>query len=195
MAIGYKTTWIAVRERSAADVAAALGLTGLQPLPWEDGTDRAYGQGVYVGGPVAGWTLAHGRHLPLISDYAEFPGRLSSLSTALGEVQFFGTHRGVGYAAWAHARHGRVLRAYSIGDGELHHFRGEPTDIERALGKATLPYPQDPDSLDDDGWDAWWRTVPGETDVMRVAGAWSVDPTLIEDVPSLGLYTSAATGD
>ncbi|MFC7761460.1 hypothetical protein ACFQY4_28005 [Catellatospora bangladeshensis] len=139
MAIGYKTVWIAVRDRSAADVAAALGLTGLQLMAWEDGTDRAYGQGVYVGGPVAGWTLAHGRHLPLISDYAGFPGRLSSLSTVLGEVQFFGTHRGVGYAAWAHARDGRVLRAYSVGDGELHHFGVSPPTSNAPSARRRCP--------------------------------------------------------
>ena len=58
MAIGYKTVWIAVRDRSAADIAAALGLTGLQPLAWEEGTDRAYGEdvtslGLYAPDPAA----------------------------------------------------------------------------------------------------------------------------------------------
>ncbi|MEU8077911.1 hypothetical protein AB0B31_20935 [Catellatospora citrea] len=191
MSFGYKTEWIAVRERSLDDLVTALSLGDVEPMSWEEGTDRAYGQGVYVGGPVSGWVLAHGRHLILHGGHAEFTAQLAQLSAALGEVQFFGTHRGVDYAAWAWARDGRVLRAYCMGDGQMYQFHGEVTEIEHTLGVGTAPYPDEPDALDDEQWAAWWRTHPGEDHVMQVAGAWSINPLDIENVPHPGLYAPA----
>ncbi|MGW0434094.1 hypothetical protein ACWDV4_16335 [Micromonospora sp. NPDC003197] len=193
MGFGYKTTWIAVRDVTVNDVAAALGLELASPLPWSEGVEAAYRGGVYVAGPVSGWVLAHGADT--LSDLLdattpEFVEQLAQLSAVLGEVQFFGTHRVVEYHAWAHARAGQVLRAYCyVGEsGEVPQFVGEPSDAERELGVGTRPAPADLDDLTDDEWDEWFATTPDEEHVMQVASRWSVDPSKIDDLPSLGLY-------
>ena len=41
---GYKTSWLAVRDRPASVVADALGLVDRRPADWADGTDEAYRQ-------------------------------------------------------------------------------------------------------------------------------------------------------
>ncbi|GAA1404116.1 hypothetical protein ACFQZ4_50930 [Catellatospora coxensis] len=191
MGFGYKTSWIAVRDGAAAEVATALGLGQVVPMSWDEGTDRAYDQGVYVSAPVSGWVLAHGRDLGLDGDHADFLPRLADLSRALGEVCFFGTHRVSEYHAWALCRDGHVRRAYCIGDGQVHQFHGPVSEIEQALGVGTMPFPDDPGALGDSEWSAWWAAAPSEDHVMLVAGAWSLNPLDIHDVPDPGLYASA----
>lgn len=196
MGFGYKTAWIAVRDVSVSEVATALGLDPIKPLPWGEGTERAYEQGVYVAGPVSGWVLAHGaRTLGDLLDATrpDFVERLTQLSTALGEVQFFGTHRVVEYHAWAHAQAGRVLRAYCyVGEtGQVPLFLGEPSDAERELGVGTRQAPDDTEAWDTDR-DEWLATTPSEEHVLQVAGRWSADPSGIDDMPSVGLYGETA---
>ena len=63
MGFGYKTAWIAVRDRTPEQVADALELTGRRGASFAAGTDAAYKQGVFVAAPIGLWTLAHGRGL------------------------------------------------------------------------------------------------------------------------------------
>lgn len=97
MGFGYKTSWLAVEGRTAADVADALELHDREVLDWATGTERAYEYGVYVAASVSGWTLAHGRlHLPADFDAADprFCDWLRQLSRSLGEVQYFAKRTG-----------------------------------------------------------------------------------------------------
>lgn len=61
MGFGYKTSWLAVRGATVAEVADVLRLGGRREAGWTEGTAAAYREGIYVAGPVDGWTLAHGR--------------------------------------------------------------------------------------------------------------------------------------
>lgn len=186
MGFGYKTSWLAVPGRSTEDVADALGLSDRSRVDFARGTELAYQTGVYVAPPIGGWTLAHGAHdLSLYFDGTDprFSDRLSALSLRLGEVRFFGTHRVPEYHAWAWASDGRLIRAYCyIGErGEVPLFIGAPTEAERIADVGTRSLDGDTGRWTDDDWEAWYETVPRESDVMRIAGAWSIDPGDIDD--------------
>jgi len=191
----YKTSWLAVRDRTPDEVADALGLHDREVLDWVTGTERAYQYGVYVAAPVPGWTLAHGRrHVPegFGASDPRFPGWLTQLSLHLGEVQFFANERVSDYHAWARARDGELLRAYCyVGDrGEVPLFVGGPTADEVGLGVGTRVLEAGFESWSDEQWAAWYATVPSEKDVMARAGRWSVDPNTINDaaVADVGIY-------
>jgi hypothetical protein len=198
MGFSYKTSWLAVRDRSLENVADAVELVDRTRLGFAAGTERAYQAGIYVAPAIAGWTLAHGaRHLSLHLDATDprFPARFSALSARLGEVQFFATHRVPEYHAWAWARDGQLIRAYCyIGErGEVPLFVGEPTTAERDAAVGTRMLDGEWERWTDDEWDAWNRTTPNESDVMRMAGCWSVDPNTIDDIQVIGdgLYGSS----
>ncbi|GIH09272.1 hypothetical protein Rhe02_73390 [Rhizocola hellebori] len=192
MGFGYKTSWLAVPGRSAEDVADALKLHDREVLDWAAGTERAYESGVYVAASVQGWTLAHGRlHLPAGFDAADprFCDWLRQLSRSLGDVRYFANERVPDYHVWAWARDGEVVRAYCfIGErGEIPLFVGDPTDDEIELAKGTQ---RGPETGSDEHWAAWFATTPSESDVMAMAGRWSVDPTTIDDaaVTAAGIH-------
>ncbi|MER7279317.1 hypothetical protein ABT369_33245 [Dactylosporangium sp. NPDC000244] len=192
----YKTSWLAVRSRTAEDVADALGLHDREVLDWATGTERAYQHGVYVAAPLSEWTLAHGRrHLPAGFDAADprFCEWLRQLSRDLGEVQYFANERVSDYYVWARARDGEVLRAYCcIGErGEVPLFVGDPTDDEVEIGKGTRGGPgAGRETWSDEEWAAWFAAMPSEGDVMVMAGRWSVDPAAIDDsaVTAAGIH-------
>ncbi len=191
----YKTSWLAVRNRTPGEVADALELHDREVLEWAIGTDRAYRCGVYVAGPISGWTLAHGRlHMPPGFDATDppFPDWLKELSRHLGDVQFFATDRIGGYHAWARARDGELLRAYCfIGErGAVPLFVGDPTADEIELGVGLRGMEPGWEHWSEDEWTAWHTTTPSESDVMAMAGRWSIDPRTIDDdtVAATGIY-------
>lgn len=192
----YKTSWLAVRGRTAEEVADALELHDKEVLDWAAGTERAYEYGVYVCSAVPGWTLAHSqRHLPVGfgADDPRFCDWLRRLSRRLGEVQYFVNQRINDYHAWARASDGELLRAYCfVGDRAIVPlFVGDPTDDEVELGKGTRGGPEaGRESWSDEEWAAWYATTPTQFDVMALAGRWSVDPTTIDNasVTAAGIY-------
>ncbi|MFF3563046.1 hypothetical protein ACFYXS_23675 [Streptomyces sp. NPDC002574] len=185
MGIGYKTSWLAVRDAAPGEVADALGLRHRRTTDWQDGTAAAYRQGVFVARPVAAWTIAHGRvHLPCGTDATEpgFPDWLRSLGTRLGDVQFFSTDRIGECHAWARVDADELTRAYCyIGErDDVPLDIGEPTDVERELGVGRSR-PDGWRDWQDAEWDAWHAATPGEDDVMRIARRWGICPLDIPD--------------
>jgi hypothetical protein len=188
---GYKTAWLAVRDGDADAVLAQLGGEAIGPIGWREGIHRSYDTPDTVvvtpllpgadGGSwllVAGWWLAAG-HESIDT---------AALSRALGrEVQLFVTHRVVELHRWERAREGAVVRSFEyIGDqGEVTRWTGALDDVERAIGlPATFDLDRAPEEED-------YAVIVGEQDVMRVAGAWSVDPTSLEGQPAPGPLTVA----
>lgn len=179
---GYKTAWLAVLDRSQADVAEALGLTDGRTVPAAEAVGAVTEVGILP--PVRGvhgrWTLAVSFELAEIS-----PTRLASISALLGtRVQCFATHRVVESHRWLEADHGRVLRHLQVlgESGALEAWSGRPTPVEVGLGL--------PDTERVDGEDAQFDVVlaVNEESVMAVAGAWSIDPTTLSgEVPGHAL--------
>lgn len=166
---GIKKTWLAVRDSAVEQVAAAIGLTGAEPADWNEGVSAA---GVFVSPTTGGWTF-------VVNAARGFDGRsVASLSARLGgaEVQYFGNHRVSDYAEWALAVDGRLVRHVYCSELSEHvEETGAPTPVEIDLGfSATEP----------------GRRWPDQDDVMRVAGAWSLDPNTLsvtESSPRPGL--------
>jgi hypothetical protein len=179
---GYKSAWLAVRAADNADVAAALGLDDVTASTWSAGVDAvnaadasARPAPVFVGSPVDGWVL-----VPFGWALAE-PGEfdLGALSRRFGEAQRFVTHRVVDAHEWERWVDGQPVRRYGwLGEsGELKFNEGEPGDFEEDL----LP---DGDA----DWEAW--ELADEERVIEIAGAWSVDPTRLDeraDIDDAGL--------
>jgi hypothetical protein len=189
---GGKQAWLAVRAAAddagaAASVLAALGLRDLGPVPWRDGMDLAYltDDRVAVTPPLpgardTGWVLATGRWLLRPATAVDLPGLSAALHT---EVQFFATHRVTELHRWQRAVDGDLIRAFGyVGQtGEVITWHGEPDPVELQAG---LPAMLDENST----------VLVGEKDVLRVADAWSIDPTVLTGRPAAGPLRLGAAG-
>jgi hypothetical protein len=176
---GGKQAWLAVRDGDPEQVVAALGLRDLGTVRWRDGIDLAHlsDDRVAVTPPLPGardttWVLAAGRWLmrpgaPL--DLPELSARLHA------EVQFFATHRVTESHRWQRAVDGDLIRAFGyVGQtGAVTSWHGDPDPAERDAG---LPAELDEEST----------VLVSEQDVLRVASAWSIDPTTIGGRPAPG---------
>ncbi len=167
---GYKCCWLAVRGSNTDEVADAVSLTGTRPVGWDEGVDAAYAGQAFVSPPTAGWVFVLGAVLPF--DGRAVAGFSARLDT---QVQYFGTHRVSEYHEWASAIDGRLVRRLRCegmsGQFEQH---GPPTPVEIDLDIPAM-------SVED------WHI--NEDTVMRVAAAWSIDPTtlhLVESSPGTG---------
>jgi hypothetical protein len=179
---GGKQAWLAVRDGDPVAVIAALGLRDLGTVRWRDGIDLAHlgDDRVAVTPPLPGardhrWVLAAGRRLLLT------PPDLPELSRVLHtEVQYFATHRVTESHRWQRAAEGSLIRAFGyVGQtGEITTWFGDPDPAERDAGL--------PGELDEDT-----TVLVAEQDVLRVAGAWSVDPTTLGG-PAPGLLRIGA---
>lgn len=143
VAFGFKQHWLAIPDSDPSAVATALGLRKIRPATWAEGIARLDGaepnidQTVFVAPPIERWTLAIAgtRGIPQAEDPNWIPF-LEHLSASQGHVQYLGTHRIVGYVAWARAENGRLVRAfaYSGESGRTLVNLGQPTLEESELG-------------------------------------------------------------
>lgn len=175
---GPKQAWLAVRGAEPSAVLAALGLRDLGPVGWRAGMDLAHltDDRVVVTPVIDGWVLVVGRWL------WNRPVSVAKLSDSLAaEVHSYATHRGLEQHEWERAADGEVVRgfAYDGQAGEIQRWIGEPDAAEAAIGLGERP--------DDDA-----DVLVGEPDVLRVAGAWSVDPSGLDGRPAPGPLRAAA---
>ena len=193
-ALATSLIWLAIRDRDAEAVAAALNLSRPTPANLRDAVTAAYDdQGQWLlTPPLDRWTLAASRDVPAPED-DRFAAWLAALSQLLGEVQYFGTHRVVEYHGWGRARGGVVERAFAyLGErGEVLFDVGERTLEEQALGVGTVSDEDEP--WDDDDETSPW---PDEETVLTLAGQWSIDPRTLESaiVPGHPWIASARSG-
>ena|SRR5215469_132528 len=142
---GYKACWFAVKAADSAAVLDALELGAGTPANWASGVAAAYQKSgsnddwVFVSPPVNGWVLAVSNSLPYPvtieanRDIGEkFDLLFSRLMRRFDDIQFFGSHRVVGFVTWARALNGTPLRTFGFADdgvlanyGESDARRGE----------------------------------------------------------------------
>ena len=176
---GGKQAWLAVRDGDPATLLEALGLRDLGDVPWREGIDVAHltDDRVAVTPPLPGarhtsWVLAVGRWFlrpDVAVDVTELSARLHT------EVQFFATHRVTELHRWQRAANGELVRAFGyVGQtGDVTSWHGDPDPAERAAGL--------PGILDSEA-----TVLVSEHDVLRVADAWSIDPTTLTGRPAPG---------
>jgi hypothetical protein len=182
---GPKQAWLAIRDGDPAAVTAALRLRDLGPVPWRNGIDLAYltDDRLVLTPPLPGagdsrWLLVTGRWLLK----GEFVVDIAELSATLGtEVQLFATYRVSELHRWQRAVDGALVRAFEyLGEtGEVTEWLGAPDAAELAVG-----LPPEPDDDAD--------ILVSEGDVLRLAGAWSVDPSALDARPAPGPLRAAA---
>ena len=177
---GYKTSWFAVRSTDTSAVVAALELHSPEPAGWEYGVYQAYNQDeycVFVTPPVGPWTLALG--VPVVWEADDFATeRRVGLSRVFGEAQLFSSVRTSDVYEWAQALEGTLVRRFYRADGTREES-GEQTEAERALDFRFFD-PHSPEANNDEYWSRKDLRHPDEEDVLRVAAAWSVDPTKLD---------------
>ena len=172
VAFGPKQAWLAIRDAGPGPVAAALGLRDLGPVDWRAGVDLAYLTDDRLaltpslpGARGAGWTLVAGRWLLTAASTVDIVGLSAGLGT---EVQAFSSYRYGEHHRWQRAVDGVLVRAFGYAgtDGAITTWFGDPDEAELAIGLPPAP-------------DEEHEPLIGEADVMRIAGAWSVDPTTL----------------
>jgi hypothetical protein len=182
---GAKQAWLAVRDGDPVTVLAALDLRDLGEVPWRDGIDLAYLTDdrvaitpVLPGAGDTRWVLAVGRRLLRPGAGVDVTDLSERLRT---EVQFFATHRVTELHRWQRAVAGDLIRAFGyVGQiGEVTSWHGEPDGAELAAG---LPAVFDDETT----------VLVSEQDVLRVAHAWSIDPTGLDARPAPGPLRIAA---
>jgi hypothetical protein len=178
---GGKQAWLAVRDGDPAKVLDELGLEDLGEVPWRDGIDLAYltDDRVAVTPPLPGargtsWVLAVGRWLLRPATAVDVTGLSARLHT---EVQFFATHRVTELHRWQRAADGELIRAFGyVGQtGQVTSWHGDPDAAERDAG---LPAAFDGDDET--------TVLVSEQDLLKVANAWSLDPTTLDGRPAPG---------
>lgn len=192
MGFGYKNAWFAIKTDDSSGVIETLGLDELLPANWCSGLTASYDHydtHVFVSPSVEGWVFVVGAVLADCGD-SRRPDRCSPVLEALGQrydsVFFFATHRVVEFHAWARVDRGRITRAYAwLGEtGVTLWNRGDQTEEERALDFDFFA-DEPPEGEGDAYWDRDDLRFPGEEDVIRIAGEWSLSPLALDtmDVP------------
>ena len=186
---GYKTAWLAIRDGDIDQVFGKLDATPVKPVDWRVGLDRAYvSDDLLVATPLlAGWRLVTGRWLLLRESRVDPVGLSERLDT---EVQFFATDRVSEYHRWTRAVKGILVRSFAhLGEtGQTLVWLGDPDGAERTVGLPEALSEPGSDDIDDDHSHS---VLIGEQDVMRVAAAWSIDPTSLDALPAPGPLTLA----
>ena len=166
---GYKSRWISVRTNDKDVVAQFLNLKEVKPCTWREGYKLTYSMAglnsLFITPVIDGWTCAIGSH-PEAGPGA-FCDYMKRLSDRFGEAYYFGTHRIVGYQAWAIAKMGQMIRGFAyVGEsGEFPLNVGERTADEIELNIGT-------ENLD---------LCPDEEHILELASRWVFDPRRIEN--------------
>lgn len=192
VSFGYKCVWFAIKSTDRDEVAKILGLKNPVESNWQKGIKEAFGGAVFITPPIDGWILAVGWGLPA-GDSVEGMEKVTNLANILslhfGEAQFFCTHRVVAYHCWMKSVNRKLERLYSyLGEkGENIAISGQLTDAEKDYN---LINTFSEEAQSEDYFEREDLVYPDEEMVMEIAGAWSINPQLIEDnnnIKGLGL--------
>jgi hypothetical protein len=178
--------WLAVRSQNPQVIQSALGVQHARACSWSDALATPFEPRLFISPPVNGWIVVMGCDLPDPSDDVDECYKfLAGLSQRLGEVQFFTRNRAIAHHGWVRMDSGKVLRAY-VWAGETIWSQGTATEAERELKMRCLPYAESAEVLGYAGREALSNNTER---VVRLAAAWSLDPTSVEgaDLESKGI--------
>lgn len=185
-AFGPDMTWIAIKTGNYAEVIDAIGGNLPVAANWNSGIGTIYdaefgANRIFISSPVNGWVFVAGSSLPHPQGSA-FVDKCTPLLMHLGErfkeVQYFSSHPGIDLFAWAKLVSGRLVRAFGVGDEGVIWDRGRPTREERTLGLKLFELRGVRGRKGDAGGELLMH--PTQEHVMRLAGHWSVNPTLLD---------------
>lgn len=188
-AFGYKMAWLALQTDDADKVVEVLGLADPRPSNWQSGIGTVYdaelGEShIFVSPPVRGWTFVVGLPLPhpvgggFIDKCTPL---LLDLSRHFPDVQYYFTYPLIDFFAWVRVRDGKLVRAFAISDEGIVWNKGRTTREEKALGLKLFELRGVRGRKGDAGGEMILYLT--EDHVMRIAKAWSLDPTAIGGIP------------
>ena len=192
---GSDMAWIAVKTSDPMAVLRALGIASVKPANWNSGIGTVYDarlgeRHVFVSPSVGGWVFVVSQALPHPHGRSfadKCTPLLTQLSEQLGEVQYFASYPDLDLFAWAKLSAGRIVRAFGTGDEGIVWQRGRTTREERTLGLSLFELRGVRGRRGDAGGELLMH--PTHEHVMRLAGGWSLNPTLLESAtggPALG---------
>ncbi len=183
VSFGYKSVWITVQGTDPKEVANFLKLKNQQRSNWKSGIKKAYEDEVFVSPPIDGYIFIVGVSLPWADTEEKsytVKELVNKLSLKYGTAYYFATHRVVEFHAWIKSVNGNIVRAYSyLGErGENTIVEGDATDFESELN---LINSFSEEFKDDNYFENEELIFPNEEIVMDVAGAWSINPSTLEE--------------
>jgi hypothetical protein len=189
-AFGFKMAWFAIRTRDTDRLVGMLGLRDPKNCNWRTGIGTVYddqlGENhVFVSPPVNGWSFVVGLALPYPvgrSFVDKCTPTLLELGAAFIEVQYFFSYPLIDFYAWAKVVDGKMVRAFAIGEEGIIWNKGKSTKEESSLGLKLFELRGVRGRKGDAGGEL--ILYPTEEHVMRLAGRWSLDPTLLENTSS-----------
>lgn len=190
---GYKMAWLAVKNADPGQLAFDIGLVNPVGANWNSGIGTVYDDilgehHVYVTPAVEGWCFVVGLSLPHPAG-GSFIDKHTPLLVSLGnryrEVHYFFSYPLIDFFAWARFIDGRLLRSFAINDSGVVCNVGRVTREERALGLKLFELRGVRGRKGDAGGELILH--PTEEHVLRLAGAWGIDPLGIGRHPATGL--------
>lgn len=186
VSFGYKCIWIAVETNNTHRVAEVLGVKNPMVCNWKTGIQKAYENKIFISPSVGAWTLIVGWGLVDFKPKNEldeargFKQKINALSKEFGEAQLFFTHRVTEYHGWAKSINGTTTRYYSFLGERFENIliEGDATPFEKQLNLANT---FSEEAKDENYFEREDIVFPDEELVMKIAEAWSVNPTTLED--------------
>ena len=185
---GYKMGWLAVRTTDREALIQHLGLGNVRIANWDSGIGAVYddklgSNHIFVSPSVDGWTFVVGLPLPHPVG-PRFVDKLTPLLMRLGsqysDVQYYFTYPLIDFFAWARVKNGRLVRAFAVNDEGVVWNKGRVSAEERALGLKLFELRGVRERSGDAGGEL--VLYPTEDQVLRIAQAWSLDPTTLGEV-------------
>ncbi len=188
---GTGTAWLAVHTADIDRIIAILGLGEIALSNWQNGLaiveDPDYCDTyVFVTPPVDGWTFVVGLGLPYPAGRG-YRDRCLPLLLALGrafsDVQYFYACPMLDIFAWSRFSGARLRRSFAWGDEGMVWNKGAVTAAERQLGLRVFTSGETGQSLVPADIDEDESGYPNVQHVLRMAGAWSLNPETFDRLP------------
>jgi hypothetical protein len=190
IAFGGKVNWLAIRSDQHEQLVGEFSRKDKKAFRtnMQGGIHGAWAGFVFVSPPISGWTMVIGINLNLESEKdLEY---MKELSKKYGEVQFFGSFRGVNYSAWAKFVQGETIRAYGAADGNVIINIGVLTPLEQTFIEEERQRETDPEFLELlNTSEGQLLCLSDEENVLRMAESWSINPDKLDQIEVTGLGT------
>ena len=174
---GYKNSWIIFKSTETKSIIESLKefLEFQGEITWEQGLNKAYLGSFFLTLPIQGWTFL------ISSRCSEIKSRLLIKSKLFNEIHYYSTHRSSDFLEWEKYYEGKLIRAFSISDGEIIKDEGEVSDVEIQIAQKELNttlenWTDDQEMIDYIRSKNILANLGDEDNIMELAGNWSINP-------------------
>lgn len=182
LSFGRKISWIAIRSNDHESIVRDFNKSGKKVFKTnlEYGLHGAYAGNTFIYPPINGWTLIiHPNYNSLDDTKFDY---LKDLSNNYGEINFYGSFRGVLFTTWIKFENGQVIRSFCVADGEIYRNEGTMTEIEIEILNREIEHAHDIDILEIYKGEGKYLILNDEEHVLEIAGKWSINPDNLESM-------------